>query len=893
MKREIILLAILLGVSAGGLEEVKAFDQKAVTQTNINEVVREESVEEWKFESIKTNISSPQEKNTNPIEIEAVVSGKSENLSYKFVWEKDNWKEWGIIQDFSDMSKTLWKPQDIGDYKIYVDVKDENGYIITKSINYTIKEVSWDNIQILTSPENQQKRGQNVLIKADVENIEGIQYKFVWQKNNWKEWGVISDFSEKKEVEYFFTESGNYKLYVDIKETDGTIHTKIVDYKIKKDLWRYEGIIVDKASPQEKYTAVSVSAKTSGETENLKYKFVWMKNNWKEWGVIKDYSEYNSVEWYPEETGEYFIYVDVCDSEGEIITKQIRYSIVPVYWSFNKVEISPGAEQKKNDLITIRADVNGNTEKLKYKYVWMKNNWKEWGIIKEFSENNFVEWNVPDEYGDYKIYVDVKDRDNKIVTKIIEGSVVSQIWNFDNISIANEQEEQVYTEIPIKVNMKGETDKLEYKYVWEKDDWSKWGVIQDFSESNTVIWYPKEAGTYRIYVDVKSKDGRKKTTYKEYTVNETSWKLENVKVEGNSAKHLGEKFEIDVLTSGEKEGLQYKFVWMKDDWKEWGILQNFSENNHISWTPSEEGMYYLYVDIKDKRGVVFDPYITKIGVYAFNGVKIADNVQYDKWTEVSADITGGAPGAVYKIVWQRDNWKKWGVLKDFSEAMSVRWKPDTYAKYTVYVDMKLEDGRIVTKTKEVSVRYPYSKITIDQLLGISGNQIVQEMQNHENDSFYLGTPFVGADLTYGTTDRCMHPNGSPGAGGYVGMNCTGFVAVVFQRCGANLNPISEMGRRAGYTNASNWFNYVKKMGAEYYQYYSIQELLSSKKAEKGDIIYCEPNWNLSGADCHIGLFWGDTPDTNTFWHQMEINKISHIYAGSPVIKYYLIKTRKG
>ena len=304
-------------------------------------------------------------------------------------------------------------------------------------------------------------------------------------------------------------------------------------------------------------------------------------------------------------------------------------------------------------------------------------------------------------------------------------------------------------------------------------------------------------------------------------------------------------------------------------------------------------MYYLYVDIKDKRGVVFDPYITKIGVYAFNGVKTADNVQYDKWTEVSADVTGGAPGAAYKIVWQRDNWKKWGVLKDFSEAMSARWKPDTYAKYTLYVDMKLEDGSIVTKTKEVSVRYPYSKITIDQLLGISGNQIVRELQKHENDSFYLGTPFVGADLTYGTTDRCMHPNGSPGAGGYVGMNCTGFVAVVFQRCGANLNPISEMGRRAGYTNASNWFNYVKKMGAEYYQYYSIQELLNSKKAEKGDIIYCEPNWNLSGADCHIGLFWGDTPDTNTFWHQMEINKISHIYAGSPVIKYYLIKTRKG
>ena len=157
MKKEIVLLAILLGVSTGGFEEVKAFDQKAVTQTNINEVMREESVEEWEFESIKTNISSPQEKNTNPIEIEAVVSGKSENLSYKFVWEKDDWKEWGIIQDFSDVAKTLWKPQDSGDYKIYVDVKDRDNKIVTKIIEGSVVSQIWnfDNISIANEQEEQ------------------------------------------------------------------------------------------------------------------------------------------------------------------------------------------------------------------------------------------------------------------------------------------------------------------------------------------------------------------------------------------------------------------------------------------------------------------------------------------------------------------------------------------------------------------------------------------------------------------------------------------------------------------------------------------------------------------------------------------------------------------
>lgn len=32
---------------------------------------------------------------------------------------------------------------------------------------------------------------------------------------------------------------------------------------------------------------------------------------------------------------------------------------------------------------------------------------------------------------------------------------------------------------------------------------------------------------------------------------------------------------------------------------------------------------------------------------------------------------------------------------------------------------------------------------------------------------------------------------------------------------------------------------------------------------------------------------GDYPGHNQIWHQMEINKISHIYSGSPYSKVYL------
>lgn len=47
------------------------------------------------------------------------------------------------------------------------------------------------------------------------------------------------------------------------------------------------------------------------------------------------------------------------------------------------------------------------------------------------------------------------------------------------------------------------------------------------------------------------------------------------------------------------KNLLYKFVWMKDNWKSWGVIQNFSESQIATWEPEESGEYYLYVDVKN------------------------------------------------------------------------------------------------------------------------------------------------------------------------------------------------------------------------------------------------------------------------------------------------------
>ena len=145
---------------------------------------------------------------------------------------------------------------------------------------------------------------------------------------------------------------------------------------------------------------------------------MWQKDNWKEWGVISDFSGADTMSWMPNLTGEYKIYVDVKDQWENKMTKIATISVKQGDWQYQKLEIA-----KQDDGLFILPQISGNTYKLQYKYVWMKDNWKEWGVIQDFSEKQIAKW-IPQEGGNYFIYVDVKNKkDNTMKTKIIKYDI--------------------------------------------------------------------------------------------------------------------------------------------------------------------------------------------------------------------------------------------------------------------------------------------------------------------------------------------------------------------------------------------------------------------------------------------------------------------------------------
>ena len=185
-------------------------------------------------------------------------------------------------------------------------------------------------------------------------------------------------------------------------------------------------------------------------------------------------------------------------------------------------------------------------------------------------------------------------------------------------------------------------------------------------------------------------------------------------------------------------------------------------------------------------------------------------------------------------------------------------------------------------------------------VGVTRESIVRELEAHEDDNYYLGTPYVGGDA--------QSPNGDASYNsGTVGMNCAGFISYVLRKAGLDAEttmeimhrtPVNQYGSGLPYdwlAGASNYKNLVENGNISAYAFRTKQELLSSGLAEKGDIIlmWWSNSPGADGADNHIGFFWGKASDDDVMWHSGTEpgsgNQISAITPKTPGSFYILIK----
>ena len=263
------------------------------------------------------------------IKVGVNVTGKTDGLKYKFVWHKVgadwNVSNWGVIGQDLTSPTISWTLPSAGEYEVYADVVDSNGYISSTS---KYKVVNWSVEGLDVSGEA--RSGKPLGLKARVSgDTDGLKYKFVWEKGGWAKWGTVGGGSSSSaSCEWTPSEPGEYTLYLDVIDGDQAKHlTRKVTVE---DRFSVEGLDVSGEARSGK--PLGLKARVSGDTDGLKYKFVWEKGGWAKWGTVGGGSSSSaSCEWTPSEPGEYTLYLDVIDGDqAKHLTRKVTVDGTPI-----------------------------------------------------------------------------------------------------------------------------------------------------------------------------------------------------------------------------------------------------------------------------------------------------------------------------------------------------------------------------------------------------------------------------------------------------------------------------------------------------------------------------------------------------------------------------------
>ena len=550
------------------------------------------------------------------ITINLTINDSATGRMYKIVWQRNgSWDDgdWGVLREpGTEKTGIEWKPNKPGTYTFYLDWSEDSFKTSeTTTCDYSLTE-NYSYKKAVSSPAQSALVGQPIALSADVSgNTANLKYKFVWVYNgSWAtgNWGVVQAMGPTNSATYTPTKQGTYTFYVDVQDSTGNISTQAVSVRVGKlGLECVQGSKVAYA----KGMSLNLNAlKSPGLYE--KFKFVWSYNgSWADgnWGVIQDMSTADTAVWKPKKAGNYVLYLDAMDSTGAVTSVSTEI-VLTEDWKFKAIECTPPSPQTIStaDETVIKVNTTGNNGALQYKFVWQKNgSWASgnWGVLQAKSSNNTAtfNWNNdPNKFGvgTYTIYVDIFDSQGKVTTKTIKY-VVAKRWTWNGFSLTA-SEQKVNKPVTITAKTGADNTGLQYKFVWQKNgSWASgnWGVLQDWSSSNSVTMKPDTPGDFTIYVDIKDKDG----SIDHYNTRESGQIYYAYQLQGLSCNFEAATggIELAVVLSPDwgashfPSGFKYTYRWSTGSNS--GTIATNTTKTKVAWVPDQNVFNYtFYVD---------------------------------------------------------------------------------------------------------------------------------------------------------------------------------------------------------------------------------------------------------------------------------------------------------
>ena len=286
----------------------------------------------------------------------------------------------------------------------------------------------------------------------------------------------------------------------------------------------------------------------------------------------------------------------VCDAKTDVTE-------IPATGIVEKPLTITASKTEADKTVTFTAEAAGGKEGYTYKFIVYNKTTGTWGVVQNYSSKNTCTW-TKGSAGDRYFYVDVKDAAGNVARS--EALNVKIEATAPKVTLTGSSET---VNAGAKLTLTAQTtlgSGCTYKFIIFNPATNQWFKLQDFSSSNTFTWTAGSDGTRLFYVDVKDADGnvtRSKALNVTIGNGSANWLSVKATVSSNTSK-TGDKITFTAEGVGGKAGYTYKMVVYNKTTKTWGLVQNFSSNNTITWIAGTTGDREFYIDVKDADGNV-------------------------------------------------------------------------------------------------------------------------------------------------------------------------------------------------------------------------------------------------------------------------------------------------
>ena len=275
----------------------------------------------------------------------------------------------------------------------------------------------------------------------------------------------------------------------------------------------------------------------------------------------------------------------------------------------------------------------------------------------------------------------------------------------------------------------------------------KWNILSDFAQGKTVLWIPKEPGSYTVMVQIKEEDSKKAFDYvskAEFEIEDSRAKegrpadkrrayIDELVIDRKQPYVINETLRIDVKASGGSGDYLYSFIVRKDE-KELEEIQ-YGFCSWVDFTPETSGAFELEARVKDVDSSRYADNVKKIPVavqeYApakIDYVMMPTRKQYVVLDTVAMEaVVQNTTNVLLKFILKINN----HVIEEtgFVESKRYEFMPKCSGVYSVEILAKnvLSDALYDSKN-EISVK-------VDEAHPVSNTKIA-----HDSEEIKLGEP---------------------------------------------------------------------------------------------------------------------------------------------------------